>query len=157
MNKMKEGDIFRWSYKEPIGSYAYYCKSRIAIFNGEYLVDTFWHSSSDDIYWTEEDATIKLDLVYVENMNNLEHMPYEHAVKNYEPEDIINLNHSNSSSGNVYKKSKAVYSKTAMLKYVENEILEKKREIENAGRMIMLLEKQRKEIETGTDLTKIYL
>ena len=156
MNKMKEGDIFNWSYNEPMGAYAYHCKSNIAIFNGEYLVDTFWHGYENSS-WTEEDAVIKLDLVYIENMNNLKHMPYEHEVKNYDPEDIINLNHSNSTKGNLYKKSKAVYSKTAMLKYVEDEILGKKREIENAERMITLLEKQRKEIESNTDLTKIYL
>ncbi|MCK5600288.1 hypothetical protein KAR91_00285 [Candidatus Pacearchaeota archaeon] len=155
MNKMKEGDIFRWSYKEPIESYAYHCKSRIAIFNGERLVDTFW-GYGDNTYWAEEDAIDKLNLVYVENMSNLECIN-EYEIKNYDPEDIINLNHSNSSEGNVYKKSKAIYSKTAMLGYVEDEILEKKRQMENAERMIMLLEKQQKEIETGTDLTKVYL
>lgn len=96
---MKKDDIFRWSftdeYLETHKHEPYWCKSRIAVFNGDRLIDTFW-STSDHVV-DEEDV----ELEFVANFDELiEKRPSERAY--YLDKDCVDLNHPNSTRGNFY-------------------------------------------------------
>ena len=95
---MNEGDYYRWSYKTlPKGSFEpYWCKSRIALFKQERLVDTYWHGDSPGSKnsWTEAEAECALDLVFVANLSDLVEAS-RHVHEDNRPEDIVDLSHPN--------------------------------------------------------------
>ena len=113
----RKGDIVYWSYtKEELkrknhgnnNGTTYWCCSGIAVFNGERFVDTYWGGgdsmnkafSIDDIEKSHEIRE------YVGNFDELDKQSdYTRAsdLENYyKSEDIVNLNHSNNSRGNLY-------------------------------------------------------
>lgn len=112
-----EGDIFRWSYRDPntdnrnYGSY--HCCSRIAVFKGGLLRDTFWGSGSEGRWFRPEDFP-KLELTFVANFSDLE-SAHEYQADYYDDADIVNLNHSNSTRDNFYLRKDAVRSQKKML------------------------------------------
>lgn len=117
IDKLREGDIYRWSYREP-GDNAqygrYHCCSRIAIVNkGGMLRDTFW-SSGGDGRWFGIDDLPKLELTYLGNIVDLERHP-EWQAEYYDDADIVNLNHSNSTRDNFYIRKGAKRSPAKML------------------------------------------
>ena len=65
---MREGDIYRWRYKPEIeekrgglgGFGAYHCKSCTAVFDGKYLIDTFWGQRSTENAVAHERVVITL-------------------------------------------------------------------------------------------------
>jgi hypothetical protein len=114
---MKEGDIYRWNYREPGDdrNYGrYHCCSRIAIADARgRLRDTYWSSGSDGRVFVEADLP-KLDLTYLGNLSDLEKAP-EWQADYYDDADIVNLNHSNSSRDNFYLRKGAQRSRAKML------------------------------------------
>lgn len=116
-----EGDIFRWSYRDPSADQrayqraygSYHCCSRIAVFKGGFLRDTFWNSGYDDRWFKPEDFP-KLELTFVANFYDLELAP-EYQADYYDDADIVNLNHSNSTRGNFYLRKGAVRSQKKQL------------------------------------------
>ncbi len=114
---MKEGDIYRWSYLEPGDdrSYGrYHCCSNIAILDARgRFRDTFWSSGSDGRSFGPEDLP-KIELTFLGNLSDLERAP-EYNADYYDDADIVNLNHSNSTSGNFYLRKGAKRSSAKML------------------------------------------
>lgn len=115
----KEGDIFRWSYKEDGDDRAwgrYHCCSRIAIFCKGRLRDTYWQigtSFSDGRSFGADEAD-RLVLEFVANIDDLEKSS-EFNDEYYDNADIVNLNHANSTRGNFYLRKGAVRSAQKML------------------------------------------
>lgn len=132
----KEGDIFRWRYKDEkpsdLGGYRrYHCKSQMAIFTRGTLHDTFWGSTS----WEDRVDFEKADLVFLGNMNEMQKIsPWERVF--YRDEDIVDMNHSNNSGAPVYVKVGASRDAETMKAYFEYKIERTKSEIDSAHRRI---------------------
>lgn len=132
---LREGNIYRWSYREPgdNGQYGrYHCCSNIAIVaaNGR-LHDTFWSCGSDG-RWFDVDDLPKLELTYLGNMADLDRHP-EWQADYYDDADIVNLNHSNSTRDNFYLRKGAKRSAAKMLasaRYKLEQVESKKRSAE---------------------------
>jgi hypothetical protein len=116
---LREGDIYRWSYRDPnvdLRQYGtYHCCSRIAVVKNGRLRDTYWGLSagSDGRSFGVDDLP-KLELTFVANFSDLEPAK-EYQGDYYADEDIVNLNHANSSGGNFYLRKGAKRSKAKML------------------------------------------
>lgn len=154
-----EGDIFRWSYKDPGDDRAYgryHCCSCIAIVRNGRLRDTFWQvgtSFSGGRSFALGDVA-ELNLVFVANMADLEKSSERNA-EYYDDADIVNLNHANSSRDNFYlrkgaKRSAAKMLETARAK-MEQAISDAKYAVRRSGEMKELIAK----IEAGD--TSVYL
>lgn len=132
----KEGDIFRWRYKnEKPGDCAafsrYHCKSQIAIFDGVSLHDTYWSGSS------YEGHIIRADVVldFQGNMHEMQKIsPGERVF--YRHQDIMDMNHPNNSRAPVYVKVGAARDPETMKAYFEYAIDNAKRDIASAHRRI---------------------
>lgn len=114
--EIKEGDIFRWSYREPGDDRdygRYHCCSRIAVMTKGRLIDTFWGSMSDARSFGIDDLP-RLELTYLGNFADLEKTD-EWKAEYYDDADIVNLNHSNSSRNNFYLRKGAKRSQAKML------------------------------------------
>lgn len=114
---LREGDIFRWSYRDPNTdnrSYgSYHCCSRIAVVKNGRLLDTYWSCASDGRSFGAEDLP-KLELTRVGNFAELDHAK-EYQADYYDDADIVNLNHANSTRDNFYLRKGAKKSQAKML------------------------------------------
>lgn len=122
---MKVNDVFRWSYKDTMDMFEpYHCKSRIMIFNGDILFDTFWGNRTHNNRWfTPEEAEEILQLDYLGNLDEFESCrEYDQAM--YDDKDFMNLNHSNSSRNNYYLRKGATKSLEKMKKVLKRNILD---------------------------------
>ena len=164
MNKenYKEGDLFWWSYtvseyekrKDSVNAGTlYWCVSRIFRFNGTNFVDTYWHGS-DNKTWTPEQAEKQLDLIFLANENNLEKTQ---TPEYYDNSDIVNLNHPNSSKGNIYVKKAASRSKKAMSEYANKKLEDANYDKRRAEREVELYANKLQEIENSDDLDNIWI
>ena len=138
---MKQGDIYRWRYKDVeahggLGDFrAYHCKSRIAVVNSRgQLVDTFWGNNPTDGSYVNRKI---VHLEKVGNFDGLQKIP-EYEQGYYAKKDVVNLNHPNSSNGNLYIRKEAKRSKAKMLELMRQRISEKQREIESANHSIKI-------------------
>lgn len=114
---LREGDIFRWSYRDPTtddrrwGSY--HCCSRIGIVKRGRLCDTYWSFGNDGRAFDPEDLP-KLELTFLANLADLDKAE-EWKADYYDDADIVDLNHSNATRGNFYLRKGAVRSAAKML------------------------------------------
>lgn len=104
---MREGDIYRWSWADPErdnrGAFGdYHCKSRIAVFEGGHLFDTFWGESPTDNSFLSED---KITLTFLGNRNDMTVL--KDNPEFYDPADIVSMKHSNNSGAPIYVKPNA--------------------------------------------------
>jgi len=131
---MKNGDIFRWSYNSEWlkrkgdgdnGGTTYWAVSRIAIVDGDYLIDT-WGSSMNASF-TKDMIDERLELVFIANMGDL-----DEACKSdracYMDDDCVDISHANSWGMNFYLRKGA---KKSVLK-MEKVIKRKKYDIEHS-------------------------
>lgn len=122
---MNNGDIFRWSYNKKWleikkdgnnNGTTYWAVSRIAIVDGDYLIDTY--SSSMNQSFTKEMIDERLELVFIANMNDI-----EEACKSdrayYMDADCIDISHANSWGMNFYLKKGAKKSLSKMEKVIK--------------------------------------
>ena len=121
---MKEGDIFRWSYRDPGDDRQYgryHCCSMIAIVqpNGR-LRDTYWSSGSDGRSFGADDLP-RLELTCIGNLADLEKAP-EWKADYYDDADIVNLNHANSSRDHFYLRKGAKRSAAKMLETARHKL-----------------------------------
>lgn len=140
IEKLNEGDIYRWSYRDPkadgrpYGSY--HCCSCIAIVNNGRLKDTFWQigkSFSDCRSFGVEDLP-KLELTRIANLSDL--IPAkEYDADYYDDSDIVDLNHSNHTSGNFYLRKGATRSKEKMLKVARDNLARSTSNEQSAARL----------------------
>lgn len=99
---LQEGDIYRWSYKEPGDDRAwgrYHCCSQIAIVRNGRLKDTYWYGNDGRSFAVDD--LPKLNLTRIANLSDLDQAK-EYQADYYNDTDIVDLNHSNSPAGNFY-------------------------------------------------------
>lgn len=159
---MKEGDIFRWCYREPSednGAWGrYHCCSRIAFFRNGRLRDTFWmvgDSFGSDGRSFGSDDLPRLELTFVGNFSDLEKAP-EYQADYYADADIVNLNHSNSTSGNFYLRKGAVRSAQKMLEVAQRKLEQSQSDERRAARKSEELHAAISRIEAG-QISDVYL
>ena len=128
---MNKGDVYKWEYKGSLGNQAdlYWCKARLAIFDGETLFDLYWHNqSSRNIVNVDE-----VNLTFIANMDDLRNCN-EGEMVYYEDKDCVSLNHPNSTRGNFYVFKKAKRSLRKM-RLIQQRIVDNEREkMERASR-----------------------
>lgn len=117
----KEGDIVYWGYSQKYinglsyKSDLYWARSKIAVFSCGKFMDTFWYGG-DNFSFGPEEIGEKIEVRYVGNFNELDkqsdYTKAEELEKYYESSDIVNLNHSNNSRGNLYLRKGAKRSLT---------------------------------------------
>lgn len=142
---IRDGDVFDWSYRDKPDA-SYWCKSRIAIAKDGRLRDTFW-SSSDDTSWSYADATVLLNLTLRGNLNDFE--PFTGDPAYYDAADIMDLNHSNSTRGNLYRRKGAQQSIEAMLAECDRRIEKVEAEIRRASADLVRMREVRAKLEAG--------
>ncbi len=119
---LREGDVFRWHYREPGDDSAwgrYHCCSNIAIVRSGLLRDTYWSCGSDGRFFGP-DGISKLRLKRLGNLDELQKVD-ERNDRYYDDTDIVDLNHANSSRGNFYIRKGAKRSAAKMLSTLRND------------------------------------
>jgi hypothetical protein len=131
----REGDIVFWSYSETYfaslkGYSPYHCRSQIAVFNGKRFVDTFW--SHDNFSFGPEKIGQDIVVEYVGNFDSLDKRSnrIDYLIQYYDSKDIVNLNHSNNTSGNLYLRKGAKRCLKTMKECLSGKIASAEREIE---------------------------
>lgn len=129
MTELKEGDIYRWRYREP-GNDApwgrYHCCSGIGIVRDGMLRDTYWQigdNFGNGRSFSIPDGLQGIDLTYLGNFANLVEAR-EHEADYYDESDVVNLNHSNSTRGNFYLRKGAKRSRAKMLEVARQKLLQ---------------------------------
>lgn len=134
-HRMKDQDVYRWSYKNTEGMFEpYHCKSRIGIFSesSNALRDTFWGNSGSNGRWfSVEECEDLINLEYLGNLNDYTHAR-EADQAMYDDKDFLNLNHSNRSKGNCYVRKGATKSKEKMVKIIKRNATKLKSDYEYA-------------------------
>jgi len=113
----RDGDVFHWRYRHNNADWSnvtYWAKSCIGVVRAGFLRDTYWGVSGENTKWRRPDAENELILDFIANLNDLEKVD-EHRLVYYADEDVVNLNHSNSSEGNAYIRKGAKRSADKML------------------------------------------
>jgi len=152
--ELREGDVYRWSYKEPGDNGAwgrYHCKSMIAIVKNGRLRDTYWQiggSFSPGSFSFGFDDLHRFNLEFLANLTDLENRP-EYDSDYYADEDIVNLNHPNSSKGNFYVRRGAKRSADKMLATAQNKIADAESKKRSAEATIERMLARIAEIERG--------
>lgn len=154
-DQIKDGDIFRWSYREPVDYNRYHCCSRIAVATRGRLLDTFWSGSYDGARSFGPDDFPRLDLTYLGNFADLEKTP-EWEADYYADADIVNLNHSNSTRDNFYIRKGAKRSAAKMLEVARRKLEESESKKRMAESAIERLHETIAKIETG-EIEGVYL
>jgi len=145
----KENDIYRWHWKlgkEPL----FGCYAGIGVFVGGGLRDTFWH----DWKTRSEIDLERADLTLLGNIDECDVISRWQTVY-YDPADIIDMNHANTSTAPVYLKRSAEKSQKWMLARTKEKFAEANRTKERAERDIAELQDKIKRIKAG-DL-EVYL
>lgn len=123
IEKLREGDIYRWSYREPSDDRQYgryHCCSQIAVVKNGRLCDTYWSFGSDGRSFGVGELE-RLNLTRLGNFAELIKAPAWQA-DYYDVADIVNLNHSNSSNDNFYLRVGAVRSAKKMLESAQRKL-----------------------------------
>ena len=110
---LKTGDVARWHYtKKELGKLnhgnnggtTYWCVSNIGVFDGKYLVDTYWGSGR--MRFSKDQINSILIVDFIENEANLiSRSESERAY--YKDCDCFDFNHPNSTSGNFFIRKEA--------------------------------------------------
>jgi predicted metal-binding transcription factor (methanogenesis marker protein 9) len=159
---MKNGDIFRWSYKKDYISRhksdlsagtLYWCCSNICVYNDGILRDTYWSCSSEGRRWTKKKAEDVLNLLFLANSNEI---TKTRVPQYYNKKDIVDLRHANNGRDNVYIKNGAKKSRRIMSLLVEYKIKDLQGSIDYKTREIERLGSVKEEIETG-DIGMIHI
>lgn len=154
MTDLREGDVYRWSYREPGDdrSYGrYHCCSMIAIVMKGLLRDTFWmigQNIPSDGRSFGSDQLDSLDLTRLGNLSDYEQAK-EYNRDYYADADIMDLNHSNSSGGNFYVRKGAVRNAAKMLEVAKRKLERSESEERSAARRSEWLRDAIKQIEAG--------
>lgn len=136
IEKLCDGDIFRWSYRDPKDD-RYHCCSRIAIVYDDTLYDTYWHGRPPhDGKWFGPGALPALVLERLGNLSELDNVS-ECSSDYYDDADIVDLNHRNSSRGNFYLRKGAKRSQGKMLAVAQQRLAEAEADYNMAARRVL--------------------
>lgn len=122
MTELREGDVFRWHYREPGDDRQYgryHCRSQIGIVKNGRLTDTYWCGGDNQSFGPNE--LKKLNLNFLGNLADYEKAS-EHQADYYADADIMNLNHSNSTRDNFYLRKGAVRNTAKMLAVAKHKL-----------------------------------
>ena len=152
---MREGDIYSWRWKcddkhaDGAPYRSYHCKSRIAVFDGKSLFDTFWSRPTDGS-WLNQDQVLLTLLGNKNDMTILKDRP-----EFYSPDDLVSMKHSNNSGAPIYLKDGAARNVDVMRDVLHQKKLEAERKVRSAIRDLELLAVASDRLETG-DIAKLY-
>lgn len=149
MIEPRENDVYRWQWKEGrkpiIGCYA-----NLAVYGDGALRDTYWHD------WKTQ-SNIDLDRVEMTLLGNID--DYDKIdrwqIVYYDPSDILDMAHANSTNAPIYLRRTATKSQAWMLARAEEAFAEAQRAKSRAERDISELQDKLKKIRSG-DL-EVYL
>lgn len=133
---MKDGDIYRWEWKdvEAHGGYgdfrAYHCKSQIAVCKDGVLYDTFW-----GISWEHTVSVKDVNLTFLGNSNEMSEIR-EYEMPYYRRQDIVDTRHSNNRRAPIYLKAGAERDAETMLAHATYKRETAERERDSADRDI---------------------
>lgn len=168
MSTIKDGDIFRWRWKderpEHLGPWKrYHCRSQIAVAKDGVLFDTYWTYSLEKpdwgdstAKWSYDEAEQHLELTLVGNLSELEKREEYHGAY-YDDADCVNLNHSNSTRTNFYIRKGAQRSKAKMLAVLDERIADNARKIESAKNSRDRFSQMKADILSGKPLEEVHL
>lgn len=153
---LAEGNIYRWRWADTVKDAdcapyrSYHCLSQMAVVRNGRLTDTFWHGSDNRVL-DPADVILTLlgnidDLVEIRSYD----IPY------YRPDDIVDMRHSNNSSGPIYRRKDAEKDAATMLEVIEHRLEQVKRDIEYGRRQIEQLTKDAEAVRAGK-LGEVYL
>lgn len=154
--ELREGDIYRWQWNRPdkdidFGNYgSYHCCSQLAVFRNGRLTDTFWYGGDNKVL-----DPAKVKLTFLGNTADLDEIR-SYDVAYYRREDIVDMRHSNNSSGPIYRRKGAQRDAATMLELIEHRLECSHREIEFAQRRIEQLTKDAEKVRAGK-LNEVYL
>lgn len=151
-------DIVIWNYSQKyIDSLSYkndlyWAKSRIAVFDGQKFVDTYW--SYDNLSFKPEEIGEKFEIQYVGNFADLDkqndYVKFEDLEKYYDDADIVDLNHANNSRGNLYLRKGAKRSLTKIKEKLEYQI---KRSQEKIDHLNWILDQEKEKLANLSEKT----
>ena len=145
---MKDGDIFRWRYKQHVidknqdsinSGTLYWCCSQIAVYKNGKLRDTYWSSGCDGRRWEADQAKQDLNLEFLANGEDLEETIHPQY---YDPEDVVDIRHANQSRNGLYIRKGAKRSKKIMTALIKSKIGRKTSDIEWAKRQVEQLKEK---------------
>jgi hypothetical protein len=113
----KKNDVCKWSFKKSVSYLDYWCKSQIAIYDGEKWKDTYWGFDSTS------NATVYPDRVEMQHLGNLDDYTacHEYDFDYYADSDCLNISHANLSRGHYLRKD-AVKSVEKIRKVLESHL-----------------------------------
>ncbi len=146
--KIKPNDIYRWSYSadfikgrfEPYWAVSRYAICR-AFSDGElYLEDSFWSCGDNRRFYQDDVDNGHVELKFLGNFDELEKL--NDNPEYYKPEDIVNLNHANSSRDNIYIRKGATRDINIIRKLIQDSIESQEIKIQSLQKTIELNKKQ---------------
>ena len=152
--KLNDGDIFTWVYSDvevdPAKQYGeYHCKSQIAIAKDGVLYDTFWGDFN---------RPIPIDKIVLKFQGNPKYLTVikSYDIPYYDPADIVDMRHSNSSSQPIYLKHGATKSPSHIKTRLDDMMRSTTRDLETAMRRIKSIGDMQTALDDGK-YDEIYL
>jgi hypothetical protein len=152
---VKEGDYFKWYFADCRGVLRdiYWCKSQICVYKGGHLRDTFWSGGEAYVLYSHN-KEVEYEFTFLGNINDYEH--FTGNPERYNKEDILNLNHSNNSRGNIYLRKGAKQSMESVKRKVLEEVDKETNNISYAQSRLVRLEEQLEKIAAGCNVEDVY-
>lgn len=156
MTKFKNGDYYRWSWKELPNkddyTLSYWCKSRLAIVVDGSLYDTYWHDTAGRS-WVDPD---RVELELLGNVHDFVESKYGEYLY-YDRADILDTRHSNDTNGKIYIRKDAERSREVMLEYAREKYEDADRKLRSAMYDLERWNLKIAEIESAEDLKEVWL
>jgi len=140
VGKLKDGQIYRWRYRDEDGR-SYWCKSRIAIVKNGELFDTYWSDYSTPVRADE------VVLTFIGDRSWPAIRP--HQVPYYDGSDIADTRHSNSMSAAIYLRPGAARSAAAITAALDHAEEAANSDLRMAQWRLERLQEQRALLEAG--------
>lgn len=154
---MREGDIYSWRWRddkrhEDCGPYrSYHCRSRIAVVEDGRLYDTYWSFSGNEPEIKQDDVVLTL----LGNKNDMTEIPAS-KLHYYKKSDIIDMRHSNNSTGPIYLKSGAQIDAATIRSEIERRIADAESTIRMQQESVRHLQSMMQHVDNG-DLLSVWL
>jgi hypothetical protein len=141
--------VFRWEWIAPPKHDPYWCKSQIAIVRGGELFDTYWEASP---------KLVSLNKVNLKRLGNLHDMTEitRGDEQYYDPADVVDLRHANSSRASVYIQPGAVRSAVKIAERIRWKIEEAQNTRRHAENTIERLTETLEQVEKGENLDSVW-
>lgn len=148
--ELRDGDVFRWEWIDPPEHAPYWCKSQIAVVRGGELFDTYWEASSP--------TRILKDRVKLTLLGNLYEMTQitRGDEQYYDPADVVDMRHANSSRASIYIQPGAVRSAAKIVDRIRRKIEEAQNTKRHAELTIERLTETLAQVQKGENLDSVW-